>query len=132
MKLHDTRIELKELNFYSYHGALPHERRIGNHFVVSLTVSFDATQVMQSDDLTLGVNYANLYTLVSEEMSTDSQLLEHVAHRILSRIGQDYSRITSATVSITKTTPPISGFKGHGITFTASATYTTEQSPSLT
>lgn len=123
MHLHDSSIELRDLRFYAYHGALPHEERVGNHYLVTLRVHFDATSVMESDDLTRGINYADLHTLVGREMSQPSQLLEHVAYRILRRIGEDFGIVTSAYVAITKVTPPIRGFSGSGISFSASAEY---------
>lgn len=123
MQIRDTSIELKGLRFFAYHGALPHEQKTGNYYKVSLIVTFDATAVMRSDDLTPGINYADLYTLISEEMAIPSQLLEHVAHRILTHIGTQFPTVLSATVSITKQTPPIPGFHGDGITFSASASY---------
>ena len=31
-----TQIELEEMRFYAYHGVSPQERKVGNHFVVTL------------------------------------------------------------------------------------------------
>lgn len=123
MEIKDTTIELKNLRFYAYHGALPHERRVGNQFLVTLSVTFDASDVMQSDDLTQGINYADLHDAIRTEMRIPSQLLEHVAHRILTRIGTDFTTVKTATITITKSTPPIPAFQGEGVSFSATAVY---------
>ena len=34
-----TQIELEEMRFYAYHGVSPQERKVGNHFVVTLRLT---------------------------------------------------------------------------------------------
>lgn len=116
-------IELKGLTFRAFHGALPHENSVGNQFEVALTLHLRECTAMESDSLNETVNYAEAYQLIAQEMRTPSQLIEHVAGRILKQIGQHFPLVASAVVSITKFTPPIPQFNGAGVTFTAQAHY---------
>ena len=58
---------------------------------------------------------------MTEERPSD--LLEHVAYRILQELETASLSINRASVSITKVQPPIKGFRGDGATFSAEATF---------
>lgn len=121
--IQETTITLEKVRFYSYHGVMPHENRVGNYFEITLTVHFPAALAMESGRLEETINYALLYDMLAEEMAKPAQLLEAVAHRILTRLHDEFPRITQAKLSLTKLAPPIAGFDGAGVTFTATATY---------
>ena len=44
-----TRIELKEMRFYAYHGVMPQETKVGNNFVVNLILTAPLEQAVRSD-----------------------------------------------------------------------------------
>lgn len=123
MKLIDTSITLEKLHFYSYHGLLEHEKLVGNDFEVTLTISFPAISVMESGNLSEGINYAEIYELIAREMAIPTELLEALAYRILKNLKLQFALITQATISITKLAPPIEGFDGSGVKFSATAQY---------
>lgn len=101
-------IQLQQLRFYAYHGALQQERIVGGEYVVDLhlTVDVDAS-AYASDNLEGTVNYAEVYDRVATEMKIPSSLLEHVAHRIASRLLKDFPRVLKADVTICKLNPPM-------------------------
>lgn len=99
-------ITLHEMKFFAHHGVCPQERLVGNHFEVTLKVYCDMQQAMLHDDLSGTVNYAALYTVVDREMRQPSQLLEHVAHRIIQAIKAEFPQVTGGAISISKLTPP--------------------------
>lgn len=119
-------ITLSGLRFFAYHGLLPHEKRIGNTFELNATLQFPATEVMKSGNLEKGINYAEVYQLLQQEMGIPTELLETLTYRILQRLGSAFPLLTSATVTITKLAPPIPSFDGEGVSFTATANYKKE------
>lgn len=123
VKTEEHCITLKGLRFYCYHGLLEHEKRVGNTFEVTAELYFPASEVMEGGALETGINYAEAYQLIEREMSVPTELLESLTQRILEKLGAEFSLLTSARISITKLAPPIGGFDGEGITFSATARY---------
>lgn len=72
-----TRIELEAMKFYAYHGVMPQEAKVGNHFVVNLVLTASLEQAVKSDELEDTINYATVYTIVKEQMDIPSKLIEH-------------------------------------------------------
>ena len=101
-----SRIYLKNVRFHAYHGVLQQERTVGNDYVVNLTVDYDFTGAMETDELSATINYAELYEIIKEEMAIPSKLLEHVAGRIGKRLFSEYSAICQIQLAITKVNPP--------------------------
>ncbi len=104
--LSQSRIFLKNVRFHAYHGVLEQEQVVGNDYVVNLTVSYDFTCAMRTDELSGTINYAELYELVKEEMMKPSKLLEHVVGRIGDRIFSEYPSVTEIQLAINKLNPP--------------------------
>ena len=100
-------IYLRDVRFYAYHGVLPQERRVGGWFTVTLRVGVDVSWTAEKDDVNDTVSYAALYELLKREMAVPSKLLEHVAGRIVSAIGQKFPQITSIDLWLTKENPPM-------------------------
>lgn len=116
-------ITLNKVRFFGYHGLLPHEKRVGNSFEVTLRLYFPASDVMQTGDLILGINYAEVYEVLKAEMAIATELLEVLTQRILERLKAEFPILTSAHIAVTKLHPPIGGYDGAGVTFSASADY---------
>lgn len=103
----EMKIALRGVEFYAYHGVMPEEQVVGNKFIVTAELSYSWASAAETDDLIDTISYADLYDLIAKEMATPSQLLEHVAGRICTAIGQRWVGVQEACVSITKCTPPI-------------------------
>ena len=102
-----TYIRLEKLRFRALHGVLPQERTVGGDFLVTLRIGYPWERAMDSDDVRDTLNYAAVYDLVSHEMASPSQLLEHVAGRIVKALLQQFPAITSVDLWLTKVTPPM-------------------------
>ena len=100
-------IYLRNVRFYAFHGVMPQERKVGGEFLVDLSVGYPIEDAMQSDKVEDTLNYAELYQLVKKEMDTPSQLLEHVAGRITRKISEQFPKVTSIDLKITKKNPPM-------------------------
>ncbi|MDZ4331605.1 MAG: dihydroneopterin aldolase, partial [Flavobacterium sp.] len=87
-------IKLKNIRTYSYHGCLIEEGKIGSDYTVNLEVKTDLRKSSISDDLKDTVDYVLLNRIVVEEMAIRSDLLEHVAHRIITRIFEEIPEVS--------------------------------------
>ena len=102
-------IKLKNIRTYSYHGCLIEEGKIGSDYSVDLEVKTDLRKSALSDHLEDTVDYVLLNRIVEEEMAIRSNLLEHVAHRIIKRIFKEVAAISRITLAVSKLNPPIGG-----------------------
>ena len=102
-------IKLKNIRTYSYHGCLIEEGKIGSDYTVNLEVKTDLRKSSITDNLSDTVDYVLLNRIVVEEMAIRSALLEHVAHRIITRIFKEVPEISRIIVAVSKINPPIGG-----------------------
>ncbi|WP_026714701.1 dihydroneopterin aldolase [Flavobacterium daejeonense] len=102
-------IKLKNIRTFSFHGCLIEEGKIGSDYAVDLTIKADLKQSTESDNLADTVDYVHLNKIVVEEMAIRSQLLEHVAKRINTRIFNEIPMVMKSTVEVSKINPPIGG-----------------------
>lgn len=104
-----TKIELKDMRFYAFHGVMPQETKVGNYFEVNLILTISLEKAVVSDELDDTVNYATVYELVKREMNIPSKLLEHVAGRILQALKKHFPPLKAIELSLSKLNPPLGG-----------------------
>ena len=102
-------ISVLGIKIYAYHGCLPEETKIGSDYEVNVVVEYDIQPSTESDDLKHTVDYVLINSIVNEEMSVASKLLENVVARIIDKIIEAYPKIFSVEVSVAKKNPPING-----------------------
>jgi dihydroneopterin aldolase len=102
-------IKLKNIRTFSYHGCLVEESKIGSNYRVDLEIKTDLRKSEISDDLKDTVDYVLLNQIVVEEMAIRSNLLEHVARRIIDSSLQKIAVLEYIKVSVSKLNPPIGG-----------------------
>lgn len=107
MTLTDGYIILRNVRFHAFHGVLPQERQVGGDFLVNLRVGYPFEKAMESDEVGDTLNYATLFDLVKREMNIPSQLLEHVAGRIVKAIVAAFPAVTSIDLELIKQNPPM-------------------------
>ncbi|MDF0706912.1 MAG: dihydroneopterin aldolase [Bacteroidota bacterium] len=103
------KIRLKNVRIHSNHGCLREEMLIGSDYRVDLEVTADLSKPAASDQLDETVDYVHLNNIIKEEMTVRSNLLEHVAKRIIDRIFQEIKEVTHVEVEVSKINPPIGG-----------------------
>ena len=103
------RIELEGMEFHSFHGVLDREKVNGNLFVVDFRGIMDMRTAAQSDALEDALNYAEIYDAVAAEMAVPSELLEHVAGRIVNALTEKFPQLESFSVRVSKRRPPVAG-----------------------
>lgn len=104
-----SRILLEDIKIYAYHGVLPEEKILGTYYIVNLEISADVSQAVETDNLRDTVNYAEINEIIHEEMQIPSELLEHVAGRIIKTIHLKFPQVEKIKIKITKTNPPMQG-----------------------
>jgi len=102
-------IQIEGMEFYAFHGHFEVEKVAGNRFLVNLTIEADCSKAAQSDRLEDTLDYQKAYLAVREEMAIPSDLLEHVAQRIISRIRTEFPEAGKVKVKVSKMNPPMGG-----------------------
>ncbi len=104
-------VALKDVKCFALHGYYPEEQLIGNHFLVSVEVSFSACEY--TEDINNTVNYEVLNDIILEEMKNTQKMLETVVKNMMDRILVHYSFLRTAEVGIKKLHPAMPGEVGH-------------------
>ena len=120
MHIEAMHIGLQAMRFYAYHVVLPQERQVGNYFTVEIEVWADVSKSLTTDALEDTLSYADLYTVIQEEMTLPSKLLEHVVGRIARRLFASFAQIDRIIISLKKDNPPFPG-ELHSSSFTLEA-----------
>lgn len=102
-------IELKNMTFHAGHGVSEQEKTVGNTFTVSLKLYLDLSIAGQSDRLEDTLDYAGVFEIVKKEMAVPSNLLEHVANRIIQAVKQTFPQIAKIQIRVAKLRPPVNG-----------------------
>jgi dihydroneopterin aldolase len=102
-------IRLKNIRTFSFHGCLVEESKIGSDYATDLEVKTDLLRSAQTDQLEDTVDYVWLNRIVIEEMAIRSNLLEHIAQRIITRIFKEIAVVAEIKIAVSKINPPIGG-----------------------
>ena len=104
-----TTIELTGMKFYAYHGVSLQEKTVGNTYFVDLELEAPLQEAVSTDNLADTINYAAVYELVKQEMEQPSNLIEHVAGRILASLKKNFPCLERIRVKLSKQNPPFGG-----------------------
>lgn len=108
------KIELYRMDFFGYHGVLPEENRLGQRFMVDLTVFVDLKRAGESDNLNDSINYAELFSICKDVVEGEPlKLIEAVAEKIATNVLKTYEMVSECTVKVIKPNPPIPGHYQH-------------------
>jgi dihydroneopterin aldolase len=106
-------IEVNGIRVFAYHGCLEEESRIGGHYRVDIAVEGDFSNAEATDKLTDTIDYGRVTTLVKEQMSQRSHLIEHVVRRILDALKAEWTGAYRWRVRLVKEHPPVAGAVDH-------------------
>jgi dihydroneopterin aldolase len=102
-------IKLQNIRTFSFHGCLEEEGKIGSDYRVDLEIKTDLRKSSLTDELKDTVDYVLLNQIVVEEMDIRAKLLEHLAHRIITRIFKEIPSVSRIVLAVSKLNPPIGG-----------------------
>lgn len=109
MRITGYDIELEGIHIYAHHGVMPQEREVGAWFVVDIRLTMNDSTCTENDDITGTVSYADVYSIICNEMEKPSNLLEHVCKRISDSIYSAFAQVESIEIRLCKETPPMGG-----------------------
>lgn len=110
-------IELRGLQFYSFHGLYEEEKKTGGEFVIDALIKINSSHDEVSS-IEETVNYAEVFRIIKKEMKEPRELLETLTQSIAEKIHSEFPVIKEIEVRVEKKAPPIVGFTG-----TVAATY---------
>ena len=104
---------LQRLRFFAHHGVLPAETAHGQFFEVSLRLELPLAAAAQADDLSLTVDYQDVYNAVREVLSGPRQkLVETLAELVAAELLNRFVRVQAVVVEINKPAPPVAFSSG--------------------
>ena len=99
---------IENLEVFANHGVFDEEASLGQKFLVSVKMYFDASVAGRSDDLTKSVNYAEVCANITEWMKTNRcRLIETVAERLAAKLLRDNPIVRETEVTVKKPWAPI-------------------------
>lgn len=102
-------LELEGMEFHARHGCLEREKAVENLFMVDFRAELDMAAAAGSDRLEDAVDYGRIYCIVKKEMSVHSDLLEHLAGRIVKAIAEAFPELGHFSIRVSKRRPPVDG-----------------------
>ena len=102
-------IQLKNMQFYGFHGVDESEKHLGGRFEVDVEMQLSLAKACNSDELNDTVNYEKIYKTVNNCVSKDKfYLIEALASSIAKDILINYP-INSIKVRVRKPHAPVKG-----------------------
>jgi 7,8-dihydroneopterin aldolase/epimerase/oxygenase len=102
-------VSVEGIECFAFHGCLPEEAIIGCKYGVDVHVCCDVSTSFRTDNLNDTVDYVMINQVVKEQMAIRSNLIEHVAARILTSLKEKIPDFEEIEVSVTKYNPPVNG-----------------------
>ncbi len=106
------------LVIHAYHGVLDHERRVGQPFVLDLSVAIDLTSAVASDRLADTVGYDQVVGVATRAFqATRFRLVEAAAGAVTAALFDAFPGVTRVRVTVKKPHAPIAAvFESVGVT----------------
>ncbi len=106
--MNKTKIELKNLVFFAYHGVLEEEARLGQRFHIDILLTLEDGLKFEADTTEQTVNYVEVQTLVKEIAEGKRfNLIERLAEAIGQAILKRFNKVTEATIKVRKPSVPV-------------------------
>ncbi len=104
------KIHLNDMIFYGYHGVYPEERKLGQRFIVTLTLITDAGIDDQIKHLEDTIDYTKVFSEVKQIMENQQfVLLENCGNQIIEDLMDKFDLVKEINVKIEKPGVPING-----------------------
>ncbi len=102
-------LELEGMEFHANHGCFGYEAVAGNLFIVDFKGTVDIEDACRTDELGDALDYGKIYDMIAEEMKIRSNLIEHVAGRIVDRIASGFPQLGEFSIRVSKRRPAVNG-----------------------
>ncbi len=99
---------IENLEVFANHGIFEEEIHLGQKFLISAKLFFDASSACRDDDLTKSLDYAKVCSEITGWMKKNRcRLIETVAHRLAEKLLLDHDIVRAAEVTVKKPWAPI-------------------------
>jgi dihydroneopterin aldolase len=99
---------LQRLRFFARHGMLPAENAHGQFFEVSVRLELPLAPAAQGDDLSLTVDYQDVYNMIAKVLEGPRhKLVETLAELVAAELLKTFSLVEAVEVEIMKPAPPV-------------------------
>lgn len=104
------KIVLKNMRFRSFSGVLAEEKKDGQDFVITLTLTLKDIPGCRTDKLSDTVDYGKVFSIVKDYVENASvDLIEYMAYQIIVKIMRAFSEVKEISCEIQKPRAPIDG-----------------------
>jgi dihydroneopterin aldolase len=104
------RIELKNMQFYGYHGVFEEEKKLGQRYQIDVVLETCLREAGRTDDLHHSIDYSKVYEDVSRIVTGSSfDLIETVGEEIATELLKNYIQVRKVSVTVRKPEVPIPG-----------------------
>ncbi len=102
-----SRVVVRDLRVYGFHGCLPQERERGQDFLVDLEIEYDSTRAAQEDNLSFALDYDRVVNEIHAIVATERyDLLETLVNRIGNYL-LDWEGVSRVWVRVKKSEAPL-------------------------
>ncbi|MCR5528642.1 MAG: dihydroneopterin aldolase [Saccharofermentans sp.] len=103
-------IVMSEMRFHGHVGVFPEEKENGQIFIVSCDMAFDKIPGAVTDKLEDTVDYAVVYDVIKQEVTTSRcDLIEHLAYEIAGKVLEVSDLIKNVEITVSKPEAPVNG-----------------------
>ncbi len=105
---HNSKIIIKGLKIYAYHGKLPEEKKLGQFFLLDLVIYFNFLENVPSDTLENTINYVEVINFIKEKFTEKNfNLIETAAEYLCDSVLKYFQKIYKVDITLRKPTPPV-------------------------
>ena len=101
-----TKLNIKGIKIYAFHGHFEEEKKLGGHFIVNLEIGFNSDKVVSTDRLEDTIDYVQVIDIVKEQMKKTKNMIESAANEILDELFK-IELIQSVSIELEKISPPV-------------------------
>ena len=101
-----TKLKIKGIKIYAFHGHFEEEKRLGGHFLVNLEIGFNSDKVVSTDKLEDTIDYVQVIDIVKKQMKKTKNMIESAADEILDELFK-IDLIHSVNIELEKISPPV-------------------------
>ena len=102
------KIKIENLEVFANHGVFPEENRLGQKFLVSVTMYTDTRKAGKTDDLTYSIHYGEVSQKIDRYMKEHTfQLIERVAESLAEELLSTVPLLEKVKVEIKKPWAPV-------------------------
>ncbi len=102
------KIQIKNLEIFANHGVFPEETRLGQKFLVSLTMYLNTRVAGKTDDLEKSINYGEISSFITDYTKKHScKLIEAAAEDLAEELLLRYPLLEGITLELKKPWAPV-------------------------